>query len=371
MNISETALKSGEKALFALRELYARYGYTPYKMNKFEEYDLYVRNKDFLISDSVITFTDTNGRLMALKPDVTLSIVKNGRDVPGGIQKVYYNENVYRVSESSHGFREIMQTGLECIGDVDEYCLYEVIMLAAESLRTVAPDWVLDISHLGVLSGVLEEMCLPESVRGDLLRCVGEKNLHELAAICTENGVNDEKTALLSQLLSLYGTPAEVLPRLRALLGDVPALNCLETVIAAFDGGEIADRLRIDFSVVSDTKYYNGFVFKGFINGVPDSVLSGGQYDNLMRKMGRRSGAIGFAVYLDRLERLSDADEPYDVDAVLLYDARDLKAVKGAVAALAADGKRVMAVRAVPEKRRYRQLWKLKDGEVELLENNA
>ena len=70
-------LKNEERAVFALRKLYRSFGYAPYKMSRFEEYDLYVRNKDFLVSDQVITFSDRSGRLLALKPDVTLSIVKN------------------------------------------------------------------------------------------------------------------------------------------------------------------------------------------------------------------------------------------------------------------------------------------------------
>ena len=84
MIIETDNLKYDEQAVFLLRSLYSKYGYKQYKMRKFEEYDLYVRNKDFLISDSVITFTDTNGKLMALKPDVTLSIIKNTADNPKG-----------------------------------------------------------------------------------------------------------------------------------------------------------------------------------------------------------------------------------------------------------------------------------------------
>lgn len=72
------------------------YGYRRFKMSKFEEYDLYVRNKDFLVSDRMITFTDARGILMALKPDVTLSIIKNTRAEEAGPRKVYYNESVYR-----------------------------------------------------------------------------------------------------------------------------------------------------------------------------------------------------------------------------------------------------------------------------------
>ena len=80
MKIENKLLKSDEKVVLELRSLYEKYGYAQYKMSKFEEYDLYVRNKDFLVSDNIITFTDTNGKLMALKPDVTLSIIKSSKD---------------------------------------------------------------------------------------------------------------------------------------------------------------------------------------------------------------------------------------------------------------------------------------------------
>src|SRR5699024_571669 len=110
------------------------FGYVHFKMNKFEEYDLYVTNKDFLASGNIITFTGSNGRLLALKPDVTLSIVKNYKDVPGTVEKVYYNENIYRAAKDTKIYKEIMQMGLECIGDLDIYNICEVLVLAAKSL---------------------------------------------------------------------------------------------------------------------------------------------------------------------------------------------------------------------------------------------
>ena len=169
-------LKNDERVVFALRKLYEKYGYSKYKMGKFEEYDLYVRNKDFLISDSVITFTDTNGRMKALKPDVTLSIIKNCKDESGCVEKLYYNENVYRVTKEAEGFREIMQAGLECIGDIDDYCICEVITLAAESLRNISADFVLDISHLGILSSVINSLGVSEASAKKLRqRCLYEQ----------------------------------------------------------------------------------------------------------------------------------------------------------------------------------------------------
>ena len=96
MNFMETVFENDERIIFKLRELYSKYGYTKYRMSKFEEYDIYVRNKDFLISENIITFTDVDGKLMALKPDVTLSIIKNSRDTEYGVQKMttrgYENE---------------------------------------------------------------------------------------------------------------------------------------------------------------------------------------------------------------------------------------------------------------------------------------
>ncbi len=375
MNTGNVPMKNEERISLLLRALYEQYGYAQYKMSKFEEYDLYVSNKDFLISDSVITFTDTNGKLMALKPDMTLSIVKNTKDAAGTLSKVYYDENVYRVSKGTHSFKEIKQVGLECIGDLDAYSLYEVLMLAAESLQSISGECVLDISHLGILSGVLESLGVSEDVQNDLLRCMGEKNPHELTAICKANAIQDEDIDLLKALISLYGTPKEVLPKLATLLQgkiDGALLKNFTEILEAFQGSPLQSMLRIDFSVVSDMHYYNGIVFKGFVKGIPDSVLSGGQYDKLLQKMNRKAGAIGFAVYLDLLERMEESSKDFDVDILLLYtEGTTLSNLRDAVARLSARGDRVMVQRAVPEKLRARQVMKLTNGEVELLEDNA
>ena len=368
MNIDASALRFEERAVFALRSLYSRYGYSYYKMSKFEEYDLYVRNKDFLVSDSVITFTDTNGRLMALKPDVTLSIIRHFRDEPGVVQKLFYNENVYRVSQKTHAFKEIMQVGLECIGAIDTYCICEVLTLAAESLRRISPRCVLDIAHLGIVGSIIEGFSFSDATRARVLRCVSEKNGHELALLCEQNGVEPHKAAVLRSLVALCDRPAQAMPKLRALLAQsgssrlAEQLAQLEAVVAALSGTDVEDMLRIDFSVVNDLNYYNGIVFRGFVEGVPTGVLSGGQYDRLMRKMKHQAGAIGFAIYLDQLERLGGDAREYDTDTVLLYPRSDDPArVARAVNELSRDGARVTAQKELPEGLKFRRLMKLTD----------
>ena len=309
MQIDDRIMDEQEKIGFRLRDLYARSGYNRYRMSKFEEYDLYSRNKDFLFSDAVITFTDTNGRLMALKPDVTLSIVKNGKDTPGAVRKMYYHENVYRVSQAADGFREQTQVGLECMGDLDGSCLAEVLKLAAESLKLCSGEYVLEVSHLGILGAFVDAIAPGDQVRKQILQCAGEKNLHGISRICRENGLGEKAEEPLWQLLSLYGPPRNVMPRIRSLaeengVGDYAAQ--LSQAMAVFAGNEAESRIVIDFSATGDMQYYNGIFFRGFLSGIPDSVLSGGQYDTLMRKMGRRDQAAGFAVFLDKLERLTE-----------------------------------------------------------------
>ena len=312
MNLDSMMIRNDERAIFTLRALYHQRGYKPFKMRKFEEYDLYVKNKDFLISDSVITFTDTNGKLMALKPDVTLSIIKNTKDTPG-VQKLYYDENVYRVTNRTHAFTEIMQMGLECIGDVDTVCITEVLTLAAESLRTISASSMLDISSMGIISEILDSAGADFETRKKVLNCIGEKNIHELRETCALAGIDSSAAELLCGLVGIKGRPADVLPEIKSMLGGTvspESLGEFERIALALGSGSFGDMVNIDFSVVNDMNYYNGIVFKGFISSIPSGVLSGGQYDKLMKKMGRSSSAIGFAVYLDMLERMDEDDAP-------------------------------------------------------------
>ena len=373
MNVN--SLQQSEGILFALRSLYDSYGYSRYKMNKFEEYDLYARNKDFLISDGVITFTDTNGKLMALKPDVTLSIVKNTKDDCNTVQKLYYDENVYRVSKGTHSFKEIMQVGLEAMGDIDGYCIYEVLKLAADSLVCTEMNCILEFSHLGIISDLLRYVGIPNEEKARVLNLIGEKNAHELTAVCDSLGVGQDKAALLKRLVSLYGTIDEVLSQVTEMLSGIveeKTLADFAEIANALNACEQKDIFRIDFSIVSDIRYYNGFVFRGFAQGIPNSVLSGGQYDTLMTKMKRSSRAIGFAVYLDMFEQSVRTKADFDVDNLLIYDGTcTLADIEKQTKLIAQRGESLLVQKQIPDDIKYRRLIKLTDGEVETVEDNA
>ena len=339
---------------FELQALYRSYGYIPYKMSRFEEYDLYVRNKDFLVSDQIITFSDRSGRLLAMKPDVTLSIVKNAPEEPGVVQKVYYNENVYR------DYREIQQTGLECVGDLGGYEIAEVVLLAAKSLALLGENWVLDISHMGLLAAVLEGSGLSREDQQQVMEYLHRKNFHQLKALCADQPVWEK----LSVIAACHGG-AETLEQLSAVLtteAERQALQQLKGLWKVLETTGCTEKIRLDFSVGNNMRYYSGVVFRGYLEGIPASVLSGGQYDKLPLKMGRKAKAIGFAIYLDLLRNRSREADAFDVDTLILHDGTADPMVLTAAAAEAAKTGTVLVTRQLPTGRSWKNLLRFEKG---------
>ena len=374
MSFSDGVLRNEEKAIYSLRELYSAYGYSQYKVGRFEEYDLYAHNKSFLVSENILSFTDTNGKLMALKPDVTLSIVKNISADGNSTHKLYYNENVYRTSAESHGFKEIMQTGLECVGTVDTVAESEVVLLAVKSLEKISDDYILDVSHMGLVEGLLDAAGLEGADRDAVLGYIKSKNVTSIRRMSERSGLYKSVFDVICDMTASYMPLNKALDRIKEIaLGEKmqAAYGELVGICSVLDLYGMSERVFFDFSVVNDCNYYDGVIFKGFINGVPDSILSGGRYDRLLFKMGKSCGAIGFAVYLDRLERFGTDEKKYDTDVLLVYDeSSDAVTVTAAVRSLIESGKSVMTARAADKSVRYRELAKIVNGGIEILEAN-
>lgn len=341
-----------------LTDLFAGCGYSQYKMSKFEEYELYAENKAFLPSKSIITFTDTDGRLMALKPDVTLSIVKNFHD--GKTEKLCYKESVYRTDRNTNAFAEITQTGIEYIGDVDKISLAEVLTAAQCSLDVISEQNVLDISDLDLLSIVLDRLGVDSETRARLISCIEHKNVHEAGFICDGAFVSEENKSLLIKIMTLDPSPdaaCDILCSFDINKEWAEKTQAFKAVVSSLD----KTKLRVDFSVLSDTNYYNGIVFRGYINGVPSAVLSGGQYDMLMMRLKKSSSAVGFAVYLDRLEELCEkADAPYYDTFILYGDKSDAAKVCDIIRQAVKDGKTVTSSKELTDGIKYGEILDLR-----------
>lgn len=344
MNEFSAVLRQDEKAVLSLRGIYEKYGYKRYKMSKFEAYDLYLENKSFLASEKIVTFSNSKGKLLALKPDITLSIIKNAPRNIEGAYKVYYCENVYRAGGASDelDIKEIMQVGIEHIGDIDLYGEGEVLTLAARSLKSISENSVIGISHMGLISRVMENSGLDVEGARAAGKALSSRNLFALREICGAD-------SFICKLAEIYGRLDEAIPQLKA----VCKCPCCKEVIAELEGlcevlsamGSL-DAFVLDFSVSNDMNYYNGITFQGFIDGIPRHVLSGGRYDALAEKMGHAKGAIGFAVYPDILERFHNGKKNTDVDVLVSYGAEaKLSQVAELVEKLQGQGNKVCAVK--------------------------
>lgn len=229
---------------------------------------------------------------------------------------------------------------------------------------------MLDISHMGLVGGILHRSGLSHEGQNKALQYLHQKNSHELRQLC--EGENCDAEALLT-LVQAVGTPSVVFEKLRKIAQDAELLESLvqlQQICGLLESFGFGANVRVDFSVGTDMKYYSGVVFKGYLEGITTGILSGGQYDKLLRKMGRGGNAVGFAIYLNLLEQIGEAPD-YDVDAVLLYGANaDMEQVMRAAENLrkASD---VLTAQKLPENLRWRKLYEFREGEAVLLENNG
>lgn len=311
MEIQLKDFNPAERATFTLRALYEQAGYRKFRCSRFEEYALYQEYQRFLSDAQVITFTDLDGKLRAIKPDVTLSIAKNAQPAPGDCKRFYYNEEVCRPSRESHTYQTIHQMGLECIGHVTAAEQATVLRLALQSLAAIEAAAVLEVSHMGFVTGLLDALRVEKTARPRLLELLRAKNPHGLRAAAAEAGLDAAATDALVGLLALHGPFGATLTAARAhcqsdaMCAALAELQALQKAL-----GEDGRSAQLDLSMADEMDYYNGVVFTGYLAGVPRAVLKGGEYDYLMQRFTPGAKAIGFAIYLDELERLESPLPP-------------------------------------------------------------
>lgn len=299
-------LKPDEIATLKIRGIFEQAGYKKYRMGRFEEYNLYAENKDFLGGEKVITFTDLDGRLLALKPDVTLSIINNTRATRENPEKLYYIENVYRECKESHTYKEISQMGLEYIGDIGEAGIVEVIDLAAQTLSKISPRYILEISHMDFVLELLNEYAMEDIDRIKMIKQIRNRNIDGIMETGKRARISQEQIDAICKIPSLQGNVDQVIRRARPLVQNEKmgmALDRVETIYKALIAKDPKAKVKLDLSTINDIDYYNGVIFKGYIEGTARSVLAGGQYDRAMRLFEKDVDGIGFALYLNEISR--------------------------------------------------------------------
>ena len=219
-------------------------------------------------------------------------------------------------------FKEILQVGVESVGQIDPYAEAEVIALAAKSLEILSEDYVLDLSDVSFIRCLLGGMNLSQGDQEQALALIAQKNAPGIQAMADRGILSAQDAQAIQELMSIYAPLKEGIAQAGRLARDNQSweiLRQLSVTASMLEAFGLNGRIRLDFSLVNSMDYYNGVIFQGFLPNIPFPALSGGRYDNLPRKMGKQVGAIGFAMYMGRLEQYFSQERQYDADLLLTY----------------------------------------------------
>ena len=309
--------------LLNIRKMYDSYGYKKISLPSFEEYDLYNENKDF-IDRNVLTVMSPNGKLLALRPDITLSVAKKvSKDQSLKYSKIYYQENTYNLTKYV-GYEEDEQLGIELIGKESTFLDFEIINLAVKSLDIINKKSMIVLSHAGFISSVFENFDLEYEIKEQILDCINRKNSHDIQKILKRNEhISENVKKLIYKIPELSGNLENIEKELlkydindntKKILSELKQLNSL--LMKFYKKSKII----FDFSVVKNLNYYNGIILQGYIEDFPNVILTGGRYDKLFEKFGVDTGAVGFAILTDGLKGYYKDTDKKDFEVLIAYD---------------------------------------------------
>lgn len=259
--------------------------------------------------DAPFKFFDSQGDLLAMRPDVTLQVMRicatRLKDEPGPF-KFRYTQRVFRESETKMqaAARELTQIGIENVGETGPEADVELITLFAEALELCGvKDFTLALATVSVLRELLEKSEASETLKQQVLDAYHASNYVELDELLKTDDIRSEYAIAIQVLRTIRGG-ANAITQVRDLvepLGCEGSLVAFELTYQMLEQRGLADRLLIDFSVMSSFDYYTGIVVEAYAPGLGTPLGSGGRYDTTMQAYGQNRPAAGFAFYVDRV----------------------------------------------------------------------
>jgi ATP phosphoribosyltransferase regulatory subunit len=271
-------------------------------------YDLFEQGMGQKEAQRGFRFTDNDGRLLALRPDVTSSVARMAAtllaDRPRPL-RFCYAAPVFRQQPQSHAEwrRENTQLGCELIGMDGHDADLEVLRLAGEILSRLElqAGYCITINNVEIFNGVAAQLNLPAPAGEQLRRLIDTRETAELRHFLTAYADSDACAFLRPTQLT---GKREVLDVARSVITNsrsAAALDSLEQLWNAIESLGLADHFEIDLSDVSSLDYYTGLSLRVFVPGAGTSIGRGGRYDGLTGNFGRAEPAVGFVLNLDAL----------------------------------------------------------------------
>ena len=320
----------------ALPALFRRRSYAEVSTPEVEFYDLFLQSGNPMPQEAMLKIVDRSGRILVMRPDCTTPIARVAATKLKTLplpQRLYYDETVFRSGAEHRGSSgEIAQCGVELIGAAGAKADLEVVALAVDALRSCGLErFHIELGHAGFFKSLAAGMEMDGETVEKMRALIEGKNFAALGDLL-EPYADRSACAALARLSRLFGG-VEVLEEAQRLAGKNEALTYLHDLYRELEAAGYGDFLRFDLGLVHQIDYYTGVVFRGYVEGAGDAVLSGGRYDGLVAAFGRNAPATGFAIDVDAVAGCLSAGEPPRLGVLVHFApgqlARALTAVDG------------------------------------------
>lgn len=297
------------------RQVFREHGYRMVQTPTFEYFDVYSVSTPTQ-AEHMFKFFDTNGRMLALRPDLTTSVARmaatksSDKDLPA---RIAYCGSAFRNEEnfSQTRQREFTQVGVELIGDKSSDADVEIIEIAIDVLRKSGlKNFKIDLGQVEFFKGLAEQAGLSEEEIDAVRTHINDKDFIAVQSVLDGLNIDEYTKNMFLSLPTMFGG-IEIIEdtmqdeNLNARSKD--ALRNLKDVYAKLVEKNLDKHISFDLGMVQNIDYYTGIIIRGFTYGVAFPVCSGGRYDNLLAKFGRDLPATGVAIGVERvLSALSD-----------------------------------------------------------------
>jgi ATP phosphoribosyltransferase regulatory subunit len=291
-------------------EVFAGWSYDEIILPMFDYHDLFARGMGAEQAERTYRFTDRDGALLALRPELTSLVARTvatrflGRPRP---VRLCYSGEVFRYDEpAERAAREFHQLGVEHIGARGAAADLEMLLIASEVLTALGlADFRIALAHVDFFNGVASFLALDADDRSALRELIDRRNSLALDDFLRTRapGVEAERREAFCQLTQIAGQD-EVLARAREILVNErsrAAVDELSALYAALQAIGLAENFDIDFGEAGGLEYYTGLTFKVYVPELGVEVGGGGRYDNLIGSFGAPEPAVGFSFALDAL----------------------------------------------------------------------
>lgn len=292
----------------SLKRRFSTYGYRQIRTSAFEYYDMYTDITGTINKDEMIKVIDTTGKVLVLRPDVTIPLTRltaSGRQSILDRQRLFYVLDVFRQSGREDNKKESTQAGIEYFGDNTPEADAEVIMLAIHTLKDLGfRNFKLEIGHAGFFKELIGQAALDAQDLKMLQTLIQSKNMVEIEPFLDRLDIEEDLKLAIQSIPLLYGEPEAVIAQSNKIIRNSRMGEILQNLIDVFEilkdyGAE--NHIAFNLGLINNMNYYTGVIFQGFVDRVGTPVLMGGRYDNLGEQFSRQMDAIGFAFEVDVL----------------------------------------------------------------------